>query len=117
MSMGARGMTAAMLESRLRSNYGTTGTVDDVVRVLANEPAVRSEIRPCADHSQPSKLFCCLSDANQVIDGCAGMGRGSSPRVWGRLRLRQPTRLRLRLPTHRQGARRPTSERLARLHT
>ena len=33
MSMGARGMTAAMLESRLRSNYGTTGTVDDVVSV------------------------------------------------------------------------------------
>ena len=60
MSMGARGITAAMLESRLRSNYGTTGTVDDVVRVLANEPAVRSEIRPCADHSQPSTLLLLL---------------------------------------------------------
>ena len=52
LSMGARGITAAMLESRLRSNYGTTGTVDDVVRVLGNEPEVRAEVRPCADHSQ-----------------------------------------------------------------
>ena len=56
LSMGARGITAAMLESRLRSSYGTTGTVDDVVRVLGNEPEVRQEIRPCADHSQASNL-------------------------------------------------------------
>ena len=104
MSMGARGITATMLESRLRLNYGTTGTVEDIVRVLGNEPEVRSEVRPCA-RTTASQASCCSSDADQVVDGCAGMGRGSFPRVWGRLRLRQPTR--------REGARRPTSERLA----
>ena len=52
-SVGARGITAAMLESQLRSNYGTTGTVEDVIRVLSNEPEVRGELRACGP--QPAK--------------------------------------------------------------
>ena len=86
LSMGARGITAAMLESRLRSSYGTTGTVDDVVRVLGNEPEVRQEIRPCADHSPAKQVRACRMLTRRLVD--AGMGHGSSPRVWARLSLR-----------------------------